>query len=286
MQQANYNLDSNYYTMIDEIKIYVDHTNSRIKIIDFNTISLKNLLRIIDFSSKENLGKIICNCHNEFLGVFTEAGFQLEGILDGYFKGKDALCMSYFIDKNRKIIKDNFSKDSVLKQSLEVNNSYVYKANSKYYIRTATESDIKEMIELFSNVFSTYPSPVYDKNYLKETMNEKVLYKVAIDNGKIVSVASADMNVENLNAEMTDCATYPNYRGKGILSDLIYALELELKNRGFMTLYSLSRAINPGVNFVLSKHNYNFRGRLINNCDICGNFEDMNIWVKNIFKDS
>lgn len=284
MKQTNYNLED-YYTVVNKNKIYVDYTNSRVKIIDCNNISIETILKIINFSSDRNLGKIICNCDYKYLKIFIELGFQLEGVIDGYFKGVDALCVSYFLDESRRVIKDSSSKDSLLKQSLKLNNSYIYVPNPKYYIRTATESDIKEMIELFSNVFSTYPSPIYYENYLKETMNEKVLYKIAIDNGKIISVASADMNIENLNAEITDCATYPNYRGKGILSDLIYSLELDLKDKGFMTLYSLCRSINPGINFVLKKHNYSFRGRLLSNCNICGGFEDMNIWVKNVSND-
>jgi putative beta-lysine N-acetyltransferase len=90
------------------------------------------------------------------------------------------------------------------------------------------------------------------------------------------------MDIENLNAEMTDCATYPEYRGKGILSNIINELELELKNRNFITLYSLSRAINIGINMVLCKHEYKYSGRLLKNCNICGAFEDMNIWTKRI----
>ncbi|HCP15639.1 MAG TPA: putative beta-lysine N-acetyltransferase, partial [Peptococcaceae bacterium] len=27
---------------------------------------------------------------------------------------------------------------------------------------------------------------------------------------------------------------------------------------------------------------YEYSGRLVNNCDICGGFEDMNIWVKRL----
>lgn len=270
----------NYYSTINENKIYIDYNNSRIKIINCDNTSIEALLNIINFALEENLGKIICNCHYKYLKTFLEAGFQLEGIIDGYFNGIDAICMSYFLDETRQSIEDNSVKNSILNQSLNSKKSYI--PSSKYYIRTAEESDIKEMIELFSNIFSTYPSSIYDEDYLKETMKKKVLYKIAIDDKKIVAIASADMDIENLNAEITDCATDPSYRGKGILSDIIYSLESELRNRKFKTLYSLCRAINPGINFALKKHNYTFRGRLIKNCNICGNFEDMNIWIKNI----
>lgn len=147
-------------------------------------------------------------------------------------------------------------------------------------IRDATEKDIPQMTTLFSEVFKTYPSPVFDTDYLKNVMQGKTLFKVAVQDGKIISIASAEMDFLNLNAEMTDCATYPEYRGKGLLTNLMYHLENDLRNKGFIALYSLCRAIEPGINKALHKLDYKYTGRLVNNCNICGGFEDMNIWVK------
>lgn len=277
------NLYNNYYTKIDCTKIYVDYPNRRVKIIDIDRISSETLKKIIDFSVDENLDKIICNCDSESIEVLEEAGFKMEGKIDGYFKGKDGFCMSYFLSKKRKISCNLYIKNLLIKQCLELKDTFIYDSNKyEYYIRDAEEKDINEMVKLFSAVFSTYPSPIYNEQYLRQTMHENVLYKVADYNGKIVGIASADMDRDNLNAEITDCATYLDYRGKGILSNIIHSLEKDLKKEGFITLYSLCRAINPGINIVLSKHNYKFTGRLINNCNICGAFEDMNIWIKNI----
>ncbi|AOR23388.1 putative beta-lysine N-acetyltransferase [Clostridium taeniosporum] len=284
---ANYKLNNtNYYTNINDTKIYVDYINKRVKIIDLNNISIENIKKIIHFSLKENLSKILCNSNVECLKTFFQAGFDLEGKIEGYFKGKDAFLISYFVNNNRRFYNNIDKKNLILDKCLDLKNTYKYNSNNTaYHIRNANENDIEEMIKLFSNVFSTYPSPVYDEEFLRQTMNKKVLYKVATDNDKIIAIASADMDKENLNAEITDCATDPEYRGKGLLSDIVYLLELDLKDKGFIALYSLARAINPGINFVLSKHNYKFRGKLINNCNICGNFEDMNVWVKNINTD-
>ena len=275
---------NNYYVKIGKDKIFVDYINSRVKIIDFCNISVQNIKRLIHFASKQHMGKIICNCDIENLDNFIKAGFHLEGKIDGYFKGKDAFCMSYFISKDRTLYNEHSKEDLILKQSLNKKDTFIYNSdNSNYHIRNASESDIGGMIKLFSRTFSTYPSEIFSEDYLKNTLNKKVLYKVAVDNNnRIIGVASADLDRENLNAEITDCATHPHYRNKGILSNIIYFLELELKNMEFITLYSLSRAIHPGINFVLSKHGYTFRGKLINNCNICGGFENMNIWVKNI----
>ena len=284
MRADRYNIGDNYYINIDHIKIYVDHDNKRGKIIDTNNISIQTIKKIIYYLSKQSVDKIICYCDIKVFGIFIKAGFEVEGKIEGYFRGEDAFCMSYFISDERRICNDFSEKDSIIKKCLDIKNTFINVINTdfKYCIRNATEGDIQEMIKLFSIVFSTYPSPIYDEDFLRQTMNRKVLYKLAVHDGKIIGVASADMNKENLNAEITDCATHPDYRGKGILSSIIYSLEIDLKKKGFITLYSLSRAINPSINFVLSKHNYKFTGRMIENCNICGAFEDMNIWVKNI----
>lgn len=285
MKVARYNLDDNYYDekYIDSIKIYIDYINRRIKIIDLDNISSDNLKRIISFSKSQKLDKVICNCNSQALEIFKEAGFELEGKINGYFKGEDAFCMSYFIGEYRKSISNLPQKDLLVKKCLGLKNTFKHRINKfAYNIRNANENDTKAMVKLFSTVFSSYPSPIYDEKYLKKTMNSKVLYKVAVYDDKIVGIASADMDKKNLNAEITDCATYSNYRGKGILSNLINSLEVDLKNKKIITLYSLARAINPGINIVLSKNNYEYEGRLINHCSICGQFEDMNIWVKNI----
>lgn len=284
MKNLQSNIENNYYTVIDNTKICVDNVSERVKILNSSNISVQSLKKIICFASSQQMGKIICNSDIENSELLIEAGFCVEGKIDGFFKGKDALCMSYFIDSKRKVSIDSVQKDILIDRSLNIQNTYSKSSNniSTYSIRTAMPKDIGQIIELFSTVFSTYPSPVYDENFIKETMNGKVLYKVAVLEGKIIGIASADMDTDNLNAEITDCATYPEHRGKGILSNIIYQLEEDLKKMDFITLYSLSRSINPGINMVLSKHNYKYTGRLINNCNICGAFEDMNIWTKNI----
>lgn len=276
-------MDNNYYTKTDHAQIYVDYTNSRIKIVKFDNISIQNIKRIIYFASKQRIGKVICNCDIKETKKFTEAEFLLEGKIDGFFNGEDAFCMSYFTSSSRKLYRNEGKEQLLLMNSLSANNTFIYRNDRlKYRIRNANENDINGMIDLFSETFFTYPFPICDAEYLKKTMNKRVLYKVAVDNNKIISVAAADLDEENLNAEITDCATYSCYRGQGILSNIIYNLEEDLRNMGYITLYSLSRAANPSINLVLSKQDYKYRGKLINNCNICGGFENMNIWVKNI----
>ena len=281
MNALEFEYQGNYYTKVNDIEVFIDYTNKRLKILDYQSISESIISNIVNIAIGERLGKVITNCRIRLLKPFRNCGFEVEGIINGFFNGEDAYCVSYFIDKRREVSVHREEEDAILYQSV-IGNKKSAAANINYVIRNAAMSDIPQMIQLFSNVFETYPSPVFSSDYLKKVMNDHILFKVAIEDGKIISIASADMDIFNLNAEITDCATYPEHRGRGMLSSLIQLLEQDLRDKGFHTLYSLSRAINPGINRSLSKLGYRFCGRLVNNCHICGGFEDMNIWVKKL----
>lgn len=271
-----------YYTTIKGVKVFVDYTNERLKILDYACITEDIIMTIIDFAANEKLGKVISNCQTKLLKPFKNCNFNIEGIINGFFKGENAYCISLFIDKKREVSVHKNEEDSIIHQCVieHKNSSKVRK--HKYLIRNAEVNDIPQMIQLFTNVFETYPTPVFSSNYLQNVINKQILFKVAIEDGKIISIASADMDKYNLNAEITDCATYPKYRGMGIIPNLIQCLERDLQQKGFIALYSLSRAISPGINKAFSKLDYKYCGRLVNNCHICGTFEDMNIWVKKL----
>lgn len=274
--------ENNHYVNYEGAKLYVDYANNRIKIIDYPGIADSLIREIIEFAKQEGIGKIITNCRIPLLKPFKDAGFKVEGLINGFFCGEDAYCVSYFVDNSRSISRYHEEEDTIISKCTNNQSKFVPGLDTSFTIRNATVNDIPQMIKLFSEVFKTYPSPVFSLEYLKKVMNDKVLFKVVTCDEIVISVASADIDTVNFNAEITDCATYPEYRGKGLLSNLIYSLEEDLKQRGFFTLYSLSRAINPGINFSLSKLNYRYSGRLVNNCHICGCFEDMNIWIKQL----
>jgi len=270
---------TSYYTVIRGVKVYVDYANERLKIFDNFSTDASSLTEIIGFARYKKLGKVICNSRTDSLQHFRSCGFIEEGQIEGFFNGKDAHCMSLFTDEKRAESSNPSEADKIISLCMEKPKIHPT-LKSPYRIRTADFGDIIQLTSIFKNVFETYPTPVFEADYLLQAMNDNVLFKVAEEGGTIVAVASAEMDIHNLNAEITDCATLPEYRGNGILSSLIMSLEDELGFRDFNTLYSLSRAVNPGINISLSKLGYSYSGRLINNCHICGSYEDMNIWVK------
>lgn len=274
--------DSNKNITIKGVNLYEDCANNRLKILDYHWISENVVKEIIGFAAYEELGKIIFTCRAEAVALFCECGFIVEGTINGFFRGEDGYCISYYVDKNRKTSRQEQAENDIMHKCQNTETSFIPITGEDILFRNADKTDIQQMIALFSAVFTTYPSPVFSSEYLKSVMNGKTIFKVAVQSGKIISIASAEVDIINLNAEMTDCATYPQYRGKGLLTNLMFQLESELKSNGFYTLYSLCRATEPGINKALCKLQYNYTGRLINNCNICGSLEDMNIWVKRL----
>ena len=59
-------------------------------------------------------------------------------------------------------------------------------------------------------------------------------------------------------------------------------MEENMKTAGFVTLYTIARAASIGINATFAKCGYTFAGTLINNTQISGRIESMNVWYKNL----
>ena len=273
------NLDD--YQIMDNTVLFWDWPNQRVKILTYQHLSNNTLKRIKALAVEAGMGKIIACappfCQEMFLGQ----GFEVEGKMKGFLAGEDALYYSFFVSEARKHSVNSYNGIFPVGASWDRVTAPVKQPQLAYVTRNAVEADIPGMISLFKGVFETYPSPVFDAEYLRTNMkSNRVLYKVAVYNDKIIGIASAEKDQTNLNAEITDCVTNPQYRGHGILNKLISELEEQLETEGFICLYTLCRATQAAVNKAFFRQGYSFSGRLIKNCNICGSFEDMNILVK------
>ena len=97
-----------------------------------------------------------------------------------------------------------------------------------------------------------------------------------------MALSSAEMDADARNAEMTDFATLPDYRGRGLATLLLEAMEAAMHDREMATAYTIARAPSFGMNITFARMGYRFAGRLINNTNIAGRFEDMNVWYKHL----
>jgi len=138
------------------------------------------------------------------------------------------------------------------------------------------------MASLYKKIFISYPFPIYQPQYLEQTMKTHVDYFGAELEGKLVALSSAEKDKENKNVEMTDFATLPEWRGYGLAQNLLLKMEKYIRQEKFLTAYTIARAYSLGMNLVFANNDYIYRGCLINNTNISGQIESMNVWSKNL----
>ncbi len=99
---------------------------------------------------------------------------------------------------------------------------------------------------------------------------------------KLISASSAEMDVSAKNAEMTDFATDPDYAGNNLSLHLLREMEAEMRKRKMKTLYTIARSFSAAMNITFAKLDYKYTGTLVNNTNIFGKIESMNIWYKSL----
>ena len=266
------------------VKVFFDYYNRRLKILDYEAENYTNMIRRLAWLAESNdFDKIFVKARKQDFQQFLSHGYMMEGVLKYYFCGEDAYVLSRFSSFDR-VHSEDLVKEAQLIEELIYHSAEEKKRrkNPHAEIIRAAEEHIPLLVYIYRSVFETYPSPLTNPDYIKSTMDRNIIYKLAIKDGKALAAASADIDRKHLNAEMTDCATKPESQGKGLMQLILSSLEEDLRKEGIMTAYTLARGMSIGMNRVFHRLGYEFSGRLINNCDIFGRFEDMNIWVKRL----
>jgi putative beta-lysine N-acetyltransferase len=140
--------------------------------------------------------------------------------------------------------------------------------------------DASLMAELYRQVFATYPFPIHDETYLRQTMETNVIYFGIWEEDGLIALASAEIDRSGKNAEMTDFATRPDCRGRGLANYLLAQAEAAAEKLGIKTAYTIARAYSAGMNITFARNGYTFSGTLTHNTQISGKLESMNVWYK------
>ncbi|KAB2952691.1 putative beta-lysine N-acetyltransferase [Heliorestis acidaminivorans] len=273
--------------------VKLDYINSRLKVLSYEGKGYQDMANAcVKLATEEGLGKILWNflkqqskeSINRELGLeeLHEVGFVQEGKIPGFFRGQDALCYAYFVDKERSNSPYIIEEQRILEQAMAISEPGKTEAPLPlgFTLRPLGKEDIMNLVSLYRGVFESYPSPLFDPHYIKDIMNTHVFFVGVFEKGQLLAAGSAEMDLEHRNAEVTDLATKPEARGRGLSGSIIKALEVIMLNRNIACLYSLVRAGEPGANRGLFKLGYQYQGKHINNCHIDGRYENMNIWTK------
>jgi putative beta-lysine N-acetyltransferase len=144
------------------------------------------------------------------------------------------------------------------------------------------ESDSDEIASVYKRVFKSYPFPIHDPNYIRKTMRDNLRFFGIREQESLIALSSSEMDPMEKNAEMTDFATLPEARGKRTAYYLLRAMENEMKREGIVTLYTIARLNSLPMNKTFLKHGYSYSGTLINNTNIAGRIESMNVLYKHL----
>lgn len=263
--------------------IYTDPYNQRIRIDDLRGNLVEAIAKAEDLAKDQQAEKLIVKGRKEQFAPLLEKGFLCEGMIDQYFLGSDAYFFCKYFSSERKRSEFDIKEDEIVK-NVQLLERYIESISppKEYELKLIQKGDAPKLALLYKEVFKVYPTPLHDPTYICKTIDEGTIYYAFTCGDKIVSAASAEVNNMYKNAELTDCATLPEHRKYGLMKILLEKLEQQLLEQGIYCSYSLARALSFGMNAALHQLGYDYRGRLINNCNIFDKIEDMNVWVKDL----
>lgn len=262
--------------------------NDRIYLMKLSNDDFPDIIdRLDDLAKVEGYSKIFAKVPEYAKDDFIKNGYLVEAAIPGFFNGQERV---YFLGKyfarsrklDNKIVEINTILNVARSKKNDINIKGIidqgFPPEFKYKI--CDRSCVFQMADLYRNIFDTYPFPIFDPQYLLKTMDENFIYSSIWKNDTIVALSSCEMDVKAQNVEMTDFATLPQYQGKGLAIYLLHNMENEMRKRKIKTAYTISRAVSYGINIIFAKMRYEYCGTLVNNTNISGNFESMNVWYK------
>ncbi|CQR72933.1 N-acetyltransferase YodP [Sporomusa ovata DSM 2662] len=264
------------------VDMFIDTINHRLKIKKYSCSNYDDFVNYVEYIADANsLSKIIMVAQEFDWEKLFVRGFVLEALHPTFFAGLPGFHIAKFMENKRRISLQWDIEEDIVKQ-VRTARPNLKSLTDEYEIRSATLNDIPALTQLFNIVFATYPTPLNDAEYLQKLLETNSVFKLVVHHKEIVSVASIDIDYNTKSAELTDCATLRQYEGQGLMSHLVVALEKEAKKLQLITLYTIARAESVGINLVFARNGYNYYGRFVNNCSICGKIEDMNLWSKRV----
>lgn len=277
--------------MIDTIETFgeslIQHGrhSERIYLMKMSRQDLPELIHYLDDLAVSNgYSKIFAKVPEAVEWQLRKDGFRSEAAIPGFYRGEqDVTFMGKYFVAGRVIEPHPEKVTSVLEAArAKQADAAPVKLAEGLACRRLQPEDTRAMAEVYREVFASYPFPIHDPGYLRETMESHVIYLGIFAGTRLVAIASAELDREGQNAEMTDFATLPEQRGAGLANYLLAELEKLAAAEGVITAYTIARAYSFGMNITFAKSAYQYAGTLTRNTQIAGDLESMNVWYKRL----
>ena len=235
---------------------------------------------LLEAASRHGRGRVVVLCQGRLAGGLEAAGLTLEATMPGFYGGEaDCAVLGAALDDSRGSLAN---PDEVAMVDDLVAKPWQPKDRPDVQTRRAGVDDAAQVARLIAATFEHYPTPSGVPEYIAGQIEAGVPFRTVWEKGEVVACASADLVRAARTAELTDCATRPDQRGRGLMKAILLDLMDDLRSMDYPTAFTLARANTPGVNLAFLRLGFLFRGRQVQSCRIGGGMEDMNVWSRQL----
>ncbi|MCK9298333.1 MAG: putative beta-lysine N-acetyltransferase [Methanoculleus sp.] len=271
-------------TTIGSTLVQHGRLSDRIYVMHLSPADLPGILDDLDgLAERERYTKIFAKVPVSALSLFVARGYVVEARVPRFFRGREEGCFAAkFFDAERR--QESADVSAVLAAVREkAGDARPAGLPPGWTCAPAAEDDADDLAALYDVVFATYPFPIADPGYLRETMTGDYCYfLVRTADGRLAAASSAEIYREDENVEMTDFAVHPDFRGQNLSTLLLSRMEEEMRAAGMKTAFTIARALSYPINATFARAGYACGGTLVNNTNICGGFESMNVWYRTL----
>lgn len=224
--------------------------------------------------------KIFAKVPANLAPVLLEKEFTMEAVIpDFYYGSTDAFFMSAFYDSERKIA-DPKAMETFKELLRKFDPNTIFSPVKEVPVKELGLEHANDITEVYKKVFKSYPFPIHDPEYIQDTMRTHVRYFGVWEGNRLMAVSSGEIDEKYRNAEMTDFAVDPEFRGQKLACYLLHEMEQKLARQGIKTAYTIARLHSPAMNMTFLKNGYKYSGTLVKNTNISGKIESMNVYYK------
>lgn len=147
--------------------------------------------------------------------------------------------------------------------------------------RVAEPDDAPALSALLGDMFAGYPIPD-DPGSIRYALASGSVHGRLIfaPNGALAAYASAEFQPGAGSVEITDCATAPAWRGRGLMTHLVARLQEDLADVfARERAHALARADQPAMPRVFARLGWRCCGRLVNHFRVGDRWVSAQVWV-------
>jgi putative beta-lysine N-acetyltransferase len=241
-------------------------------------------------AARNGYGKLVAKARESDFGAFMSRGYKVEARIPKFFEEDESgLLVGRYLDSER--AKEEHPEkvaEVLMTAQLERTLSGLkgepepagYDGDPTLEIQEARTEDAEAIAECYNTVFVSYPFPIHDPGHIREALAEGTRFFTVRDGGALVAASAMEPGGAPGTVEMTDFATLPSHRGRGLATKLLGIMDRHATESGVRVAYTIARALSFGMNITFARRAYHYAGTLINNTQIAGSIESMNVWYK------